>query len=620
MERKLAAILMADIVEYSRHVHEAEESALLVLRDYRAVIGKLINNHRGRIFDTAGDSVLAEFNSPVEAVRCATEVQQAIANENANLAEPRRMLFRIGIHLGDVAIEEGKLKGEGVNIAARLEALANPGGIFISGDIQHQVHHILKLGFDDLGERRLKNIAEPIRVYRVRATPLPWWRQQLANQLKRRGAYVAASVLASFAFFALASIYVERLPESWRNAVGMKSGVRVAQASIAVLALRNTSGNTNEEYFSDGLTQDITGELARFRNLFVIASNSAFTYKGKPTKVQEIGRDLGVAYILEGTVQREQGRVRLSAQLVDTGTGRQVWGERYDRGGNDLFDIQDSIIQAVVTRLAVEVDAAEVKKIGSNKTNNASAYDHYLKGRQLFYIYTPDSNKAAKVEFAETIRLDANFARAYGWLGYTYLVDIQEGWTDNGERSAALALELATKGVDLGPEDYYTHWNLASIYAGRKDMERALKEYSTALALNSNDADLLAEMADLFSYQGEADRAVEQIERAKRLNPKYPYWYEWSLGFAYFQKRQYAEAVAALKKMSDPPNTAYLLLVASQAKLGNPTPLDQVMARLRSKDPNWTPDHLNQFPFVKTEDQQHYLDSFRAIGISVPKE
>ncbi len=618
MERKLAAILVADIVQYARHVHDAEEAALLLLRDYRAIIDKLIDIHRGRIFDTAGDSVLAEFNSPVEAVRCATEIQHAITQENVNLAEPRRMEYRIGIHLGDVAIEEGKLKGEGVNIAARLQALADPGCVFISGDMQHQVRHILKLGFDDLGERRLKNISEPVRVFRVRPVPLPWWRQQLAKHLNRRRTYVVASALAGFAFIALASSYVERLPESWRNTLGITSEIRVVPASIAVLALRNTSGNSNEEYFSDGLTQDITGELARFKNLFVIASNSAFTYKGKPAKAQDIGRDLGVAYLLEGTVQREQGRIRLNAQLVDTKTGRQVWVERYDRGGKDLFDIQDSIIQAVVTRLAVEVDTAEIQKFSVNGTKNESAYDHYLKGRQIFYTYTHEGNEAAKTEFAEVIRLDPNFARAYGWLGYTHLQDIQEGWTDNVEKSAALALALATKGVDLDPDDYYTHWNLASIYAGRKDMERALKEYNRALALNSNDADLLAEMADLFSYKGEPDRAIEQIERAKSLNPKYPDWYDWSLGFAYFQKRQYADAVAALERMPDPPNTAYLLLAAIKAKLGTPTPLEQIMAHLLSKDPNWNPDHLDEFPFVKAEDQQHYLDSFRALGIAIP--
>jgi adenylate cyclase len=616
MERKLAAILVADAVAYSRHMHDAEESTLLLLRDYRAVIDRLITDHRGRIFSTAGDSVLAEFSSPVEAVRCAMEVQQAIASENAKLAEPHRMQFRIGIHLGDVVTDEGKLIGEGVNIAARLEALADPGTIFISEDVQHQIHHLLKLGFDDLGERRLKNIATPIRVYRVRAAPLPWWRQQLANQHKRHAVYVTTSALAAIAIFVSAPAYFEWLPESWHSAFGR---VSVAQASIAVLALKNISGNANEEYFSDGLTQDITGELARFKNLFVVASNSSFTYKAKPAKAQDIGRDLGVAYILEGTVQKQEGRVRLNAQLVDTQTGRQVWVERYDREGKDIFDIQDNIIKAVVTRLAVEVDMAEIKKITVNETSDASAYDHYLKGRQLFYTYTQDGNEAAKLEFADAIRLDQNFARAYGWLGYTHLVDIQEGWTDNAEKSAALALELAHKGVELDPDDYYTHWNLASVYAGRKDMERALGEYNIALALNSNDADMLAEMADLFSYRGEADRAIQQIESAKHLNPHYPEWYDWSLGFAHFQKRQYTEAVAALEKMSDPPNTAYLLLVASKAKLGSETPLEQIMSHLRSKDPNWSPEHLNQFPFVKTEDQQHYLDSFRAIGIPVPK-
>jgi Tfp pilus assembly protein PilF len=251
-----------------------------------------------------------------------------------------------------------------------------------------------------------------------------------------------------------------------------------------------------------------------------------------------------------------------------------------------------------------------------SETQSPVAYDHYSRGRALFRTLTRENNEAAKREFSEAIRLDPNFARAHGWLAYAHLEDIQEGWTDDPARSAALSLGLAVKGVDLGRNDYYTHWNLAAIHAGLKDMERALAEYNAALALNSTDADLLADIADMLSYRGEADKAVEQIRRAMDL--KIPQWYHWSLGFAYFQKRQYGEAAAALEKMTDPPNTAYLLLVACKAQLGSPTPREDIMARLLGKDPNWTPNHLARFPFVRPEDREHYLATFAAAGIPVP--
>jgi TolB-like protein/class 3 adenylate cyclase/Tfp pilus assembly protein PilF len=619
MERKFAAILAADVVDYSRHVDEAEEPAVSLLHDYLAVINQHVERHQGRVFSSAGDSVVAEFTSPVEAVRCAVDVQQAIESENAKITKIRSMRFRIGIHSGDVVIDGTNLQGEAVNIAARIQSLAVPGGVFLSEDVYRHVHRILKLNFYSIGSRRLKNIAEPIRIYGIQALPSSRL-NQFSRLVVQRGATATASVLAGLAIMAVGWIYQDRVLDSWRDTFGARRGLQTDRPSIAVLPFKSISAKTDEDYFSDGLTQDITGELSRFKHLKVIASNSAFTYKGKSVKVQEIGSDLGVEYLLEGTVQRNQNRIRLTAQLVDAGTGWQLWGDRYDRDGNDIFDIQDNIIQAVVTSLNLEVNTAEVTRIMENGTGNANAYDHYLKGRQLFYAYTQDAVESAKSEFSEAIRLDTNFAQAYGWLGYVYLAEVQEGWATNVEKNLTLALQFATKGVELAPDDYYTHWNLASIYAGRKDMASALEEYNKALALNSNDPDMLAEMADMLSYRGEADKAIDQIERAKELNPKYPDWYDWSLGFAHFQERQYTEAVAALKRMRDPPNTAYVLLVACKAKLGQATPRDEIMRRLLSKDPQWTPDHLTRFPFVKPEDEQHYLDALAAAGIPEPRK
>lgn len=247
---------------------------------------------------------------------------------------------------------------------------------------------------------------------------------------------------------------------------------------------------------------------------------------------------------------------------------------------------------------------------------NQNAYDHYLKGRELFRAYTREGVSAAKSEFSEAIGLDPELARAYGWLGYAHLEEVQEGWTQDVNDSITAAVNLATKGVQLAPDDYYTHWNLATIHLGQKEMQKAQEEFEKAQALNPNEPDLLADIADMLSYQGDPDKAIEHMQRAMGL--KIPQWYHWSLGFAYCQKRQYAEAVAALEKMSDPPNTAYLLLVACKAKTGTATAPEAIMERLLNKDPQWTPDHLNRFPFAKAEDQQHYLDILEEAGIPVP--
>jgi adenylate cyclase len=618
MERKFVAILAADVVGYSRHIHEAEEPTVSLLHLYLAIIEQHITSHKGRVFSRAGDSVLAEFISPVEAVRCAVLVQQEIEAENAKIPEERRMSFRIGIHSGDVVVDGPNLRGEAVNIAARIEGLVVPGGIFLSEDAYRYVHRTVKLNFYSIGSRRLKNIEEPVRIYGIKATPLSWL-HQLARLTTARRAAVTASVFTVVIVIAAGAIYRDRVLGWWQTALGAGSSVPADGPSIAVLPFKSISTNADQDYYSDGLTQDITGELNRFKHLTVLASNSAFTYKGRSAKAQDIGRDLGVGYLLEGTVQREQNRVRLTAQLVDAGTGWQLWGDRYDRDGRDIFEIQDNVIKAVVTRLNVEVTTAELTKVSANGTDNANAYDHYLKGRQLFFEYTQEAVKAAAAEFSEAIRLDPDFAQAYGWLGYVYLTEVQEGWASDAARNLALALQLASKGVSLAPDDYYTHWSLASIYAGRKSMALALEEYNKALALNSNDADMLAEMADMLSYGGEPDKAIRQIQRAKELNPKYPDWYDWSLGFAYFQERRYAEALAALQRMQDPPNTAYLLLVACMAKLGQVTSPAEIMKRLLRKDPQWTPDHLDQFPFVKPEDKVHYLDALAAAGVQTPQ-
>ena len=471
--------------------------------------------------------------------------------------------------------------------------------------------------FEDLGQRRLKNIADPIQVYRVLPAPLPYWRKQLVGPLLRRRAPIAAAILVALVVFAVNSPAINWLPNSWREMLGSGGSPGAKAASIAVLPLRNASNDRSQEYFSDGLTQDITGELGRFKNLFVLASNSAFTYKGKAARAQDIGRDLGVIYLLEGSVMKDTGRVQVTAQLVDARTGQQVWSQRYDEQGKDIFAIQDSIIKAVATSLAVQVQTASgYTPSAADATRNAEAYDHFLRGRQLFLTYEKDSVAAAKQEFLAAIALDPNYARAYSYLGYAQMEDSVEGWADDPKKAADEALQSATKAVELDPSDYYNWWTLAAVHAQRGEQDKALEEYNKALALNPNDADMLAEMADVFSYQSQGQKAVEQIERAMALNPKYPDWYDWSLGFAYFQNRQYVEASASIEKIVDKPNEAYLIWVAAQNRLGKTVAHDDIIATLKLKDPEWTPKTIATIlPFAKDEDKVHWIESFRPSRI-----
>ncbi|MDI7860473.1 adenylate/guanylate cyclase domain-containing protein [Rhizobiaceae bacterium n13] len=607
LRRKLTAIVAADVVGYSKLVGNDEEGTLTLFRQYSDVIAGIVSSHGGRIFNTAGDAIMAEFSSPVEAVRASLAIQREVERQDEGIAKHRRIHFRIGIHLGDVIVDHDNLEGDGVNVAARLQSQADPGGILISGDVYRQVQGKLDAAFESLGRRRLKNISAPLPVYRV----LPKSRSWLQRLLHRANDHRTLAVTTGAVLALVAAVFLVSSPSAIWNTIAKTIGGLPEEPSIAILPLKALGSGSQEDYLSDGLTMDITGELSRFKNLFVIASNSSFAYKDKPVEAQAVGRALGVRYLLQGTLQKEGSRVRISAQLVDAPSGRQIWSDRYDSQGEDIFAIQDDIIETVVARLAIQVDTAERERIMQNPTDNAEAYDHYLRGRQLFDLYTREGNASAKEAFSRAIELDPNFARAYSWAGYTDLEDYKQGWSDNTDS----AVRLATQAVTLGPDDYYTHWTLASVYMELKDMVGASREYNRARELNANDPDLLAERADMLSFQGDTAGAIADIERAKRLNPNFPEWYQWSLALAYFQDRNYEETINLLTALSDLPNEAYLMLAISRAQTGKPIPRDEIMENLRSKDPDWTPEHLDRMPFAKEEDQEHWMTGLAMIGV-----
>ena len=504
VKRKLAAILSADVKGYSRLMGEDEKGTVRTLNAYKEVMAGLIQHHRGRVVDAPGDNVLAEFGSVVDAVECAAEIQKELKTRNAELPENRRMEFRIGVNLGDVVEEGAQIYGDGVNIAARLESLAETGGICISGSAHEQVENKVVINFEYLGEHIVKNITRPVRVYRVITQP------GVAHEMDKK----------------------LDLPE---------------KPSIAVLPFVNMSGDPEQEYFSDGITEDLITDLSKVSGLFVISRNSVFIYKGKAAKVQEVGRELGVRFILEGSVRKVGNHVRITAQLVDAITGGHLWAERYDRELTDIFKLQDEVTREIVAALSLNLTKREEGRLVRRDTDNLAAYDHVLRGMEHHWRYTKDANAQAQVLFQKAIELDPGYALAYSWLGMTVLHSWTQGWNQD-HRALAGAFELAQKAIALDDSLAEAHRILGDVYLYRKQHEEAISELKTAIALNPNYADAFAGLGDVLNWAGRAQEAIDFMKTAIRLNPHHHAWYFYTLGLSYLSLYRTDEAIEVLRR------------------------------------------------------------------------
>src|SRR6266581_129379 len=447
MERKLTAILSADVKGYSRLMGEDEEATIRTLTTYRQVMTTLIQQHRGRVVDSPGDNLLAEFASAVDAVRCAVDVQHELKVRNAELPDHRKMEFRIGINVGDVIVEGEKLYGDGVNIAARLEGLAEPGGICIAGTVYDQVKNKLALRYEYLGEQEVKNIAEPVRVWRVLLEPevavsaveAGSSRSKVQGPKSKSESYKHRSQWAVVAMIGLllgvgtvVAVRERFLPAPSTQHLTPNTQPALAvpdKPSIVVLPFTNMSGDPEQEYFSDGMTEDLITDLSKLSGVFVIARNSVFTYKGKAVEVGEVSRRLGVRYLVEGSVRKAGNRVRINAQLVDATTGGHLWAERYDRELQDIFALQDEVTQKIVFALKIQLTPEEQARFRQAPTNNLDAYDSFLRGQTYFWRYTREANSQARQMFERAIELDPQYAGAYAVLGWTYLVEWLSQWS-----------------------------------------------------------------------------------------------------------------------------------------------------------------------------------------------
>jgi adenylate cyclase len=617
-KRKLTAILSADVEGYSRLMGEDEDATIRTLTAYRELMFTLIQKHRGRVVDSPGDNLLAEFLSVVDAVRCAVEIQEELKDRNAELPENRRMEFRIGINLGDVVEEEERIYGDGVNITARVEGLAEGGGICISGTVYDSIKNKLSLGYESMGEHAVKNIKEPVRVYRMRIGPEAT--ASGVSKEKRHGVKrwqwtaLAAVVVLIVGAVAIWNFYF-RLPSVEPASVEKMAFPLPDKPSIAVLPFLNMSEDKEQEYFVDGITNDIITALFEFKNLFVIASNSTFTYKGKPVKVQQVSEELGVQYVLEGSVQRTSDRMRINAQLIDATTGKHLWAERYDRDAQRLFDIQDEIVETIVATLAFKVDATERERVMRKAPANLSAYDYWLRGRHIWFRFTKEANAEARHLFEKAIELDPNWGRPYGYMAWVYVNELRFGWSEDPEKTLGLALEWALKRYELNPDDYETHWALGIVYLHLRDFDLAISEYERALALNSNDADFLAEMAIALNYMGRSEQAIAQLKKAMRMNPRHPSWYLGVLGYAYYEVGQYKEALATLKQDNKPWFTTHRTLAAVYVRLGRLEEARAEVSKMFEKNPDYTLKSENHRPYNDDTRRERLVNDLRKAGV-----
>ena len=579
--RRLAAIVAADVAGYSRLMGLDEVGTARALREHRKETDELVARHGGRLVKTTGDGVLLEFASVVDAVECAVAMQAVMAERNQGVPDDRRMLFRIGINLGDILIEGDDILGDGVNVAARLEGIAEPGGICISSSAYEQVRGKVAVEFTDLGDQPLKNIARPIRAFALQA-------KGETTILSSKGTALP-------------------LPD---------------KPSIAVLPFQNISGDPEQEYFADGMVEDIITELSRFKSLFVIARNSSFTYKGKTFEIKQIGRDLGVRYVLEGSVRKAGGRVRITGQLIDSTTGAHLWADRFDGALEDVFELQDKVTASVVAQLFSTVQLQEEERAIRKPTDNLDAYDYYLRGTAKFWGWSRESTEASMALFTKAIELDESFALPHALMGMIFSLRKQSRWMVDVQKETAIAVHHARRAIQLGREDALAlvcgGFTLADV---ADDLDLGSDCIAQGLSLNPN-----LSWGWLFSgwahiFLGKHDTALEHLAKSERLSPRDPTLVEVrsASALAHFLSGSYQEAIHLTEMVNSQAPTfpsAWRTKAISYALAEQPERAAAAARKLLELDPSARASVLVPLlPFLRSEDRERYRQGLLQAGI-----
>lgn len=577
LPRKLRAVLYADVAGYGRLTGIDEDATHRRLSTHLNLIEQSVQAHQGRVVHYAGDAVLAEFLAVLDAVSCAVNIQRELTLQNEKLPEDRRVEFRIGVNMGDVITDRGEIYGDGVNAAVRLETLADPGGICISEAVLTAIGNRLAYGYEYLGERKVKSTEDPMRAYRVR------W--QLPSVSGRDS--VPPPIDAS------------------------------DRPSVVVLPFLNTSGGDRMEYFSDGFTEDIITELSRFRELFVVSRNTAFTYKGKSIRPTELGTAIGVGYVVEGSVRVTGDKIRINVQLIDAKTDHHLWAERYDRDISDLFEIQDQISRSIATTVVGRLILSAEERAERTPTQNMKAWDYVLRAQHTV-CDTAENNRRARQYYERAIELDADCARAYCGLAVSHLIDWTSHWGESPTESYEQALDCVNRALDLDEVDSKAHWVLAELLLFRRDYDGAREHVARALSLNPDDADAYAIRGLLLTYLGDPDDAIDALATAIRLSPFHPAWHLWFTGFAYYVARNYQAALAPLREASRRhPNFVQprLKLAATYARLDRTEEAAQTVAEILRIKPDYRIAMERDRPFRKPADLEHYLEGLRLAGL-----
>ncbi len=581
MKRRLAAIMATDVVGYSRLIRADEEGTIAALKALRAdLIDPKLTEHNGRIVKLMGDGMLAEFASVVDAVRTAVETQAAVAEHNAGLPEDKRIEFRVGVNLGDVVIDGDDIYGDGVNLAARLEGLAEPGGICVSDKVYEEVRDRTEFAFEDLGEKKVKNIDRPVQVWRWAGDP----------NAATGGNTSAGQGLS--------------LPD---------------KPSIAVLPFTNMSGDPEQEFLADGLAEDIITALSKISEMFVIARNSTFAYKGKSPDIRQVAEELGVRSVLEGSIRRAGNRVRITAQLIDAESGSHLWAERYDRQVVDIFDLQDEITQEIVTALEVKMTKGEQIRVRRRQTNNLDAWDAYVRALSHLIRFTREDNAMAQELGTRAANLDPDFAAAHTLLAFTHQADARLGWAQSSAEALELGVNAALRALAIDENDADAHAMLGTLRAMQHRYDEGLEAGRRAIKLAPSAADHYVWSAVTLNLVGRAEEAVNLIEKAMRLSPFYPDYYLGIIAQSYRLLGRFDDAIAADKeRLARNPGNAFsdFRLAAVYSELGREEDAKFHVQEALRKNPHFSLELVRQTdPYADEGEMEHYLELLRKAGV-----
>lgn len=588
MERRLAAILAADVVGYSRLMGVDEAGTLERLKSVRRqIVQPRITEGKGRIVKLMGDGLLAEFSSVVEAIQCAVDIQQAMVGHETDVASERRIQLRIGINLGDIIAEGSDIYGDGVNVAARLEGLAKPGGICISGVAFDAIDQKLDLAFEDIGLQQVKNIAKPIRAY------------QLAPDAVAKGPMARSA---------------ERPPTP-------------EKPSIAVLPFVNISGDPEQEYFSDGITEDLITELSRFKELSVVSRSSSFVFKGRNASITDVSEKLKAQYLVEGSIRKAGNRVRVTAQLIDADTDQHIWADRYDRQLEDIFEVQDDIVHRVASTLVARLEHQRQERARRRSKNELRAYDLYLRGREHFFTWSLDDNLKARDLLRLAIDTEPEYAAALALLSEVQLRMWLNGWSDHPNEDLAESFAAAKKAVEIDDQDSRTHTALGMAYLFQQQPDRAKSHFEAAVNLNPNDTRALVYYSRHAVFDGDSDKAVDLCRQARTLNPFGKY--NWNLAIACYVAHRYQETIELLEGISNPPAAVLALLAAAYAMANDQprasTACNQFLEAAKScitmskldQPSEWQKYFSARWPFREPESLSHLVRGLRKAGLGV---